>query len=264
MTRTSSTPDQAIAAAHEPIRRKRGRPFKRSKETAAATSASAKQKDVVTTGGMAPPSIPFRSFKIALSVFKDQEAIPTRLDRTVWSNKLYSTNLRETLEAYRFLGLTDSTSAPTAEFAVLLKAFGTPSWPTALRHVIERAYRPLLAANISVLTSGGLLRTVRAIYGTQNETTRKCCNFFIHAAREAALDTGPFLLANARSRWTTGRRGKKTDGPSASDASASAGSHEEPMESLIEKLPSYDAGWSDDVKRLWFGAYTELVQRLKR
>lgn len=213
-----------------------------------------------------PPSLPFRSFKIALSVFRDQPIIPKRFDRNTWSNKLYSMNPRETLESFRFLGLVDDTSAPTAAFKALLAAWGTASWPTELRRVLEASYQPLLACRISMLTDGGLLRTVRTIYGTQGENTRRCCNFFIHAAREAALDIGPFLIANSRSRRADERRGHRrlTGALFNGDARSSVDdAGEESVKALLQRLPAYDASWSEDIKRLWFGAFSELVQRLR-
>ena len=216
--------------------------------------------------GNRPPTIPFRSFKIALSVFKDQGAIPAKFDRSIWSNKLYSTNLREILEAFRFLGLMDNTSTPTATFATLMSAYDTRAWPSELRGMLERSFEPLLASNISTLTAGGLLKVVTTIYATEREDTRKCGNFFIHAAREAAMDIGPFVLNSSRSRWTTVRRDKsRRESPtSPHGASGHAGEARElAVQLLAEKLPCYDASWPDDIKRQWFGSYSELVSRVR-
>jgi hypothetical protein len=218
------------------------------------------------TLGDRPPTVPFRSFKIALSVFKDQGTIPVKFDRSIWSNKLYSTNLREILEAFRFLGLMDSTSAPTPAFEALVSAYDTVEWPAELRGLLERSFEPLLASHISTLTAGGLLKVVRTIYGTEREDTRKCGNFFIHAAREAAMDIGPFVLNSSRSRWTNVRRDKSRREPlspqdDASDVTGETG--ELPAQLLIQKLPPYEADWPDDIKRQWFGAYNELILRLR-
>jgi hypothetical protein len=260
------TPKQGEATRGAAPRRKPGRPFKtpptdpRSEPPPEEIAASAHPPEF-----LAPPSIPFRSFKIALSVFKDQDVIPAKLDRGIWSNKLYSTNLREMLEALRFLGLTDVTMAPTAEFGALVAAYGTLSWPAALRRILESSYAPLLACNVSTLTAGGLLRAIRTTYRTQHENTRKSCNFFIHAAREAALDTGPFMLTTARSRWVDAQHGRRTGSapPQAEDQRRSNIEQQDSISALLMKLPSYETTWSDDVKRMWFGAYYELIQRLK-
>lgn len=216
--------------------------------------------------GNRPPTIPFRSFKIALSVFKDQGAIPERFDRSIWSNKLYSTNLREILETFRFLGLMDGTSAPTPAFEALVSAYDTVGWPAELRRLLERSFEPLLASHLSTLAAGGLLKAVRSLYETEREDTRKCGNFFIHAAREAAMDIGPFVLNSSRSRWTTANRDKRRQearSPQTSAINASDEAGEHAVQLLLEKLPSYDARWPDDIKRHWFGAYSELVLRLR-
>jgi hypothetical protein len=236
-------------------------------DTPTAKAAAPEGDERPPAFGRRPPRIPFRSFKIALSVFKDQDAIPAQFDRSIWSNKLYSTNLREILEAFRFLGLMDGASAATPAFAVLVNAYDSPSWPSELRKLLERAFAPLLGGELATLTPGGLLNVVQTIYGTEREDTRRCGNFFIHAAREAAMDIGPFVLANSRSRWTnvgrnTGLR-KSTEPPI--DTSGVAREATGPaLQLLIEKLPRYDASWPDEIKRQWFGAYYELVQQARR
>ncbi|MBK8841292.1 MAG: hypothetical protein IPO30_22315 [Hyphomonadaceae bacterium] len=250
-------------------KRKLGRPFKAAPvkpRKQAVIPAPPAEAALDREPALLPPSISFRAFKIALSTLKERNTIPNRLDRSVWTNKLFGTNLHDTIEAYRFLGLIDAASEPAPEFAALLDALDTDAWSAELRKVLEKSYAPLLASSISALTAGGLLRTFRTIYRTPSETTRKCCNFFVHAAREATLDIGPFLLTNSRSRWVEGRRVDRWEstapagdiaGTSAADINAEA------FRSLIAKFPTYDATWSDDVKRLWFGAFSELIRRLE-
>jgi len=197
-------------------------------------------------------------------MFKDQGAIPVKFDRSIWTNKLYSTNLRELLEAFRFLGLMDSDSAPTPEFAKLLSAYDTPLWHAELRHMLERSFQPLLTSDISALTAGGLLKIVRTIYGTEGENTRRCGNFFIHAAREAAMDMGPFVVNSSRSRWTTVPRDRsRREPPTENGATVDAGHGAFTVQLLLEKFPSYDGDWPDDIKRQWFGAYHDLVLQLR-
>ncbi len=213
-----------------------------------------------------PPTIAFRSFKIALSVFKEKGAIPAKFDRSIWTNKLYSTNLREILEAFRFLGLMDEASTPTKQFAALVSACDTPAWPAELRSLLERSFEPLLATRISTLTAGGLLKVMRTIYRTESEDTRKCCNFFIHAARDAAMDLAPYALNTARSRCTSAGGHDHRHEP-ATPENASRGipevAGEQTIQMLLAMLPSYDTAWPDDIKRYWFGAFHELVLRVR-
>lgn len=211
-----------------------------------------------------PPAIPFRSFKVALAALRDLGAMPDQLDRSVWTNKLVSRDRRETVEACRFLGLIDQESRPTESLEALVAALDTNRWSGELRKVLERSYQPLLACSISALTAGGMMRTFRTLYRTPGETTRKSCNFFVHAAREAALEIGPFLLTNSRSRWVDGQRVDFKEGPTprGSVARSIEAAHAEALNALVSKFPAYDAEWSDDVKRLWFSALENLIQRL--
>lgn len=211
-----------------------------------------------------PPAIPFRSFKVALAALRDLGAMPDQLDRSVWTNKLVSRDRRETVEACRFLGLIDQDSRPTGSLEALVAALDTDRWSGELRKVLEQSYQPLLACSISALTAGGMMRTFRTLYRTPGETTRKSCNFFVHAAREAALEIGPFLLTNSRSRWIDGQRVDFKEGstPRTSGARSIEAAHAEALNALVSKFPAYDAEWSDDVKRLWFSALDNLIQRL--
>lgn len=269
MSATRQPPDRSAGASRAKPARKLGRPFKappapsrKPRELPEAGSAT----NAVSAPALPPPSIPFRSFKVALSTLKERGAIPDQLDRSVWTNKLFGTNLHDTIEAYRFLGLIDQASEPTPAFASLIDALDGDSWSAELRRVLERSYQPLLACSISALTAGGLLRTFRTIYRTPGETTRKCCNFFVHAAREAALDIGPFLLTNSRSQWINGQRLDRREAatsPTGSSGLSVDQANAESLKSLIDKFPAYDSGWSDDVKRLWLGTFNELLRRLE-
>jgi hypothetical protein len=216
----------------------------------------------VSGGASRPPVIAFRSFKAALSGFKDQGALPEQFNRNIWSNKLYSTNLRELLDAFRFLGLMDDASVATPAFAALVSACDTPAWPTELQGMLERSFAPLLASQFSALAAGGLLKVVRSVYATTGEETRRCGYFFIHAAREAAMDIGPLALNSPRSRLSAERQGE--DQPETTVTSAKGDPDARIVQLLLEQLPRYDATWTDDIKRHWFGAYCELVLRVRR
>jgi|GEM_PF-2218132 len=218
-----------------------------------------------TQGGSAamyPPALPYRSFKIALAGFKRQNMLHDRLDRGAFSSKLFNTNLRETIEAYRFLGLIDADSTPTSDFRELVQACGEAGWPGALRSVLERSYHRLLACEPANMTSG-LLRAFRSTYGVGAENSRKRCTFFLHACRDAGLVAPANHAADTRTGSGVAMRGSVTgESASRSHAPAIARTASGHAKDLLQKLPAYDVKWSDEVKRLWFIAFHDLVQRL--
>jgi hypothetical protein len=222
-------PDLPGGANRHPPRRKLGRPFKII--VAKAESASSPDKpmlnlaEAVSATGL-PPALPYRSFKIALAVFKQQGDLPDSFDRAAFSNKLHNTNVREIIEAYRFLGLTDEDSAPTPAFKTLVSSAGEESWPIALCGVIERSYDSLLACD-PVAVTDGLHRAFRLVYEIGSENTRRRSSFFLHACRDVALFDTRLSGRNA-----------------------------------LHEMPVYDAAWPDDMKRQWFGTFHDLVQRL--
>lgn len=243
--------------------RKPGRPFKHTRlaqetDPSAFVDPAVYERTPLRLAQGLPPAIPFRSFKTALSALKGQGELPARLDQSTWSSKLYNANVRETVAAFRFLGLIDANSAPTSDFVALVAAFAEASWPGALRCVLERSYDQVLACSVTTLAKGGLLQTFRTIYPIPASSTRKCCSFFMHAAHEAALKTNALQLVSANSSV----RDKQTGLPHRS-TEARLDPSERIVRDLLSRLPDYDASWSDEVKRLWFGAYHDLVQRVE-
>lgn len=242
--------------------RKPGRPFKPSTGRQNVDEAVADHKSaMLPVSDRPPPSIPYRAFKVALASIKERGAIPEQIDRSIWTNQLFGQDLHGMLEACQFLGLTDAKARPTTACKELVASVETEAWSVDLRKVLETAYAPLLASRMSSLTAGGLLQMFRRIYKTPNGLTRKCCSFFVHAGREAAMDIGPFLLTNSRSRWVGGKRVDRRDDTLGGSASLNAGTRTEALSQLAGKLPDYDATWPDDMKRLWFGAFSDLLQR---
>lgn len=240
---------------------KSGRPFKASSLTTPDDAQLSEPDPPVSASPKKPlpPSVPFRAFKVALSNMKERGTIPDRVDRSVWTNQLFGLDLHGILNAYRFLQLIDAEDRPTEFCRALVEGVDTDAWPGALQCVLEKAYEPLLACSMSSLTAGGLMSMFREIYRTPNEATRKCCSFFVHAGREAALDIGPFLLTNSRSRWVDGRRIDKRDDSEV--VRVATMKRDQTLSDLVAKFPAYDASWPDDVKRLWLGAFNDLIQK---
>ena len=222
-------PDLHGGANRQTPRRKLGRPFKIITAKSAAASSPDKPMlglaEAVSATGL-PPALPYRSFKIALAVFKQQGDLPDRFDRTAFSNKLHNTNVREIIEAYRFLGLADADSAPRPAFKTLVSSAGEESWPITLCSVLERSYHSLLACD-PVAVTDGLHRAFRLVYEIGTENTRRRSSFFLHACRDVALVETRLSGRNP-----------------------------------LHKMPVYDVTWPDNEKRQWFGTFHDLVQRL--
>ncbi len=263
-TRPTQTTRQSERTKPSP--RKSGRTLKSNDgltKTSAASAISTSAPSPDDRPVVPPASIPFRAFKAALVNLKARGAPPERVDRSVWTNQLFGQDLHGMIHACRFLGLIDDQSRTTESCRALLVSVDTDAWPAELRRILEASYRPLLESSMSSLTAGGLLQMFRRTYRTPNELTRKCCSFFVHAGREAALDMGPFLLTNSRSRWIDGRRIDRRDtGDEANTMPCGDDvTRKRALTDLVAKLPNYDPSWSDDVKRLWLKAFNDLLER---
>lgn len=219
--------DALTGASGVSVRRKAGRPFKTPGDKPPAPDAAIPAPlRFQPAAGCFPPVAPYRSFKVVLTAFKHEGGPPALLDRSAFMNKLSNTNVREIVEAYRFLGLMDPDQTPTADLALLVSTIGEASWPIAVRGALERSYHHLLAQDPTMVTDS-LHRSFRQVYISGSEHTRRRCNFFLHACRDAA-------------------------GNVPGDAVTSE---------LGGRLEPYNTAWPDDAKQRWFKAFHQLVQQ---
>jgi hypothetical protein len=188
-----------------------------------------------------------------LRAFREQAGAPEKLDLGSPSYKMHSTNRLEMLRALQFLALLDDAYFPTTRLLDLVRTLETPDWPSALRTVIVDAYADLFRVSAVTLAGGSLIPSFRSVYPTHGENTRRCAEFFMHAAREASSGTGlvqPRELAAARRNSIAMVNGHSE--------TARAGT----VQALVSKFPPFDAQWPDDAKCLWLRAYVELLQRV--
>lgn len=244
MIRTSTKPARRRSAVPNQRRSKRARaagspvPDDASHETNAGDARTHRRPQ--------PPLVLFRSFKAALRAIKDQGEDGSAIDLRAPNYKMHSINRLEMLKAFRFLGLTDEAYLPTPKLGALVRALGTRAWPRELRLVVTKAYSDLFGVSAVTFAAGALLPSIRTVYSITSDEARRAAEFFIHAAREAALETGH---VQPRSRKATA--GRSPDAP-----------RSEAISALVSRFPAYDPEWPDDAKSLWLKAYLELVRQV--
>lgn len=200
--------------------------------------------DDVSRGSGSPPTIPFRFFRIAIADFKAAGALPDRIDRSTWPNKRAVGTSEQIVSAFQFLDLADEDARPSDRLSELVACFGTPEWPHKVRAMIERAYGGLIELGLDRSSSKGAMDLLKRHYGLDPQRARTATAFYVHASKDADAPLSPFIAATPKQQV---RKKLGAQAPSQTD--------------LLERLPAYDATWSEDVKIAWLAAFKELASR---
>lgn len=100
-------------------------------------STAEKQVDRV-----APPYVAFKSFKNFVGMLSST-GVPTRVDKSVMGTLSGSTQSHLT-GAFKFLNLIEENGTPTSKLHQLVKSYGTPDWPGALKAACTEAYEDIV------------------------------------------------------------------------------------------------------------------------
>lgn len=171
----------------------------------------------------AAPYISYSTFKTCLEDFKEH-GLPGRIDRSVLT-RFSGSVCGQLLTALKFLALCSEDGKPTAFLAALVDAYGTPDWKNCLNQILDRAYKPILAMNLSSATPSQFAEGFASAFPAAEAVLRKCRSFFLAAATDAGFTIGPRLLAGTKGSGSGAPRkrpAKKTaaGGRSASGAGA--------------------------------------------
>jgi hypothetical protein len=167
----------------------------------------------------------------------------------------------------RFLGLIDVNGKPTEQLKPLVTARGEPR-AQLLRNITTQAYGFVLKSSLDIesATYAQLEEVFHDAFRLTDDVSRKCVKFFIALSGDAGLPISPFIIR--RTRATTGVRTLVKKGavrtkrnalvPLISDEIRDNNSWHS---KLLEKFPTFDPSWNDDIKTKWFDAFDELLKR---
>jgi hypothetical protein len=118
-------------------------------------------------------------------------------------------------------------------------------------------------------TYAQLQEVFKATFPVADDVSRKCIKFFIDMAREAGINLSPHILKRSRSaHGTPGIRNvaKKSGTRTNRNMEVPISMAEVPDRTswnkmLLEKFPTFDPSWSDEIKLKWFAAFDELLNR---
>ena len=215
-----------------------------------------------------PPYVSYRTFRNFID--RLQQRLPSRIDRSYWGDILSGSTGTQLMAALRFLGLIDANGKPTEQLKPLVLARGEPR-AQLLRNVTSQAYSFVLKSSIDMenATYSQLEDVFHNAFQLTDDVSRKCVKFFIALSGDAGMPISPFITKRTRTAHSgTGtktivkkgveRTKRNTLIPQAMDEIPNNHSWNS---KLLEKFPSFDPSWNDDIKMKWFAAFDELLKR---
>ena len=215
-----------------------------------------------------PPYVSYRTFRNFID--RLQQRLPSRIDRSYWGDILSGSTGTQLMAALRFLDLIDVNGKPTEQFKPLVAARGEPR-AQLLRKVTSQAYSFVLDSSIDIesATYSQLEEAFNNTYQLAGDVSRKCVKFFIALSGDAGMPISPFITRRTRSNHSgTGAKTvvKKAAGRTKRNGLIPQQPEEIPdnnpwNDKLLDKFPSFDPSWSEDLKTKWFVAFDELLKR---
>lgn len=212
-----------------------------------------------------PPYISYRTFLNFID--RLQQGIPSRIDRSYWSDKLSGSTGTQLMSAIRFLDLIDANGKPTGQLRQLVSSNGAQR-KEALRQITSTVFSFLQQGSFDSQTAtyAQLEEIFHNTFELTDSVCRKCVKFFVDLASDAGMPLSPFILKRVRSvRAGTGTKpaikGRGAKGKR--NLIVPQQMEEIPSEMfwdkmLLAKFPTFDPSWSDEVKLGWLETFNGL------
>lgn len=212
----------------------------------------------------APVYVPYATLLSALDTLK-QHGIPRSavIDKTVWDSQSGAIQ-GQLILGFKFLGLIDDQRRTLPPLPPLVAASAEERKPL-LKKIIEDKYRSILSLDLMTVSQGQLDEAFRA-FNVSGSTLVRATRFFLKACAELGIPIAKRFSERARStgprrkRAPNGSRQASNVAPVAEVNTATASQKAGTWESqLLEKFPSFDPGWSEELKAKWFAGFERLM-----
>jgi hypothetical protein len=219
-----------------------------------------------------PAYIPWRTFGNFIKSLRETR-IPTQVNRSLMNNLSYSTQA-QLLAALRFLELIDSQGTPQPMLSRIVDA-SEKDEGSVIKELIERRYAFVFSSlDLERVTTEEIERQFRQ-EGITGSTVTRAVAFFLGAAEAAGFTLSPHLKKRTKSGGTVSaprqrranRKRMRSGGGSANiipppppPTSTDAQTMEE---QLLDKFPALDNSWGEELKKLWFQDFKELMGMVK-
>lgn len=195
--------------------------------------------------------------------------MPSRIDRSYWGERYSGSTGTQLMTALRFLELINTDGTPTIRLKQLVLAKGTQRGEIlkqiaygAFDFVSDRTIDPQIA------TYAQLEEAFYNAYQVTGDVARKCIKFFVSLESDAGVTLSPYIIRKSKTIRTNGSRkvAKKTATGTNRNAAPPPAADNNIIQStwqekVLEKFPTFDPAWSDEVKLKWFDAFNTLLNQ---
>ena len=213
-----------------------------------------------------PPYISYRTFLNFLD--RLQQGIPSRIDRSYWSERLSGSTGVQLISALRYMNLIDGQNVPNSRLRQLVDTRGNER-SDALRQIALESFDFLMQQHFDLKTAtyAQLEEVFHSNFQITDSVKRKCVKFFVALASDAGIEFSPFILKKVRSlrttvsaikpsvKRTTLKPKRNSVVPQTPEETATEASWDR---MLLSKFPIFDPTWPDNVKMGWFEAFDSL------
>lgn len=212
-----------------------------------------------------PPYTSYASFKNYLDHLSGKP-LPSRIDKSVMSHLNHGTQ-QALMASLRHLELVGEGDAPTADLELLLEATDEDR-KELLKSIIRAAYPYFWDGTIDLsrATSAEFTERMRQATGAQGTTIDKASYFFFGLANEAGIELSPHLAfrkggnGSSAKKARPKRKANKPVDPSPPPLPSRPPAPQGAMtDRLMEKFPTFDPSWPDEIKTQWFAAFERLM-----
>lgn len=174
------------------------------------------------------------------------------------------------MSALLFLGMVDANGTPTNRLKVLVTSRDIKR-TDILKQCCTDAFDFLFQSSFDPQTAtyDQLREMFHNTFQMTSGVSRKCIKFFVDMAKDAGIPLSPFITKQLRTAHsgTAAKTFTKKLGPKTARNFLVPQSLDEIPERmswdkmLLNKFPSFDPSWPDEVKLKWFQAFDELLRR---
>ncbi len=212
-----------------------------------------------------PAYVPYTTFITALDSLK-RDGIPGtgKIDKSLWDTHAGAIQ-GQLLIALRFLGLIDENNRVLPPLPLLVNASPEGRKPI-LRGLVENSYSALLAMDLNTISQGQLDQALRE-YGVNGSTLVRAARFFVKVCQETGIPISNRVTAKtstsagspvARKRPAKNGSRRPSEQPPMPPVQATGkGAWEE---KLLDKFPTFDPSWPDELKAQWFEGFGRLMK----
>ncbi len=214
-----------------------------------------------------PPYVSYRTFRNFIDEL--QHRMPARIDRSYWGERLSGSTGVQLMAALRFMGLVDGDGVPTERLRELVAARSAQR-NGLLSAIAYEAFDFVLKGRFDPQTAtyAQIQEVFQNNFQLTGDVNRKCLKFFVALAGEAEIPLSPFITNRMRVTTAPGIRGISKKPKERTNRNSKIPQKQDEIPKLpgwtgmlLEKFPTFDPSWSEEVKLKWFAAFDALLAR---